>query len=227
MAMERLRPPADLATEPVGVIGLGIMGGAFARNLLADGFRVLGNDISEPALAAFTRNGGTPARTPAQVAGAASVVITSLPTGAALETIVEGLGGLRDAGRPGLVVVETSTLSLEDKESARHVLSQSGGVLLDCPVSGTGAQAASRDMVFLASGDSAAISRVQPVLARLGRRVYEVGAFGDGSRLKYVANLLVAIHNVASAEAFVLADKAGLDTRLVYDVRTASAASLR
>ena len=225
--MERLRPPPDLLTEPVGVVGLGIMGGAMGRNLLADGFRVLGHDVSEPALTALSQAGGTPLRTPAQVAGGAGVVITSLPTGTALEAVVGGLGGLRDAARPGLVVVETSTIALADKESARQVISETGGLLLDCPISGTGAQAASREIVFLASGDPTAIARVRPVLEQLGRRIHEVGPFGAGSRLKYAANLLVGIHNVATAEAFVLAEKAGLDAHLVHDVLADSAAASR
>jgi putative dehydrogenase len=224
--MERLNP-ADSITQAIGVVGLGIMGGAMAGNLLADGLTVFGHDVSDEAVSAFAAAGGTPVATPAAAARAASIVIMSLPTGAALATVVAGTGGLSEAATPDNVVIETSTLALADKEFARVRLAATGTTMLDCPISGTGAQAPSRDLVFLASGDSAAISRVRPVLARLGRTVHEVGPFGAGSRLKFVANLLVGIHNVATAEAFVLAEKAGLDMELVYDILADSAATSR
>ncbi len=214
-------------TESVGVVGLGIMGGAMARNLLADGVTVFGHDVADSAISAFVAAGGSHLPTPAAVADAAPIVITSLPSGAALAEVVGGRGGISETARPGLIVIETSTLGLADKEAARDVLSELGAEMLDCPISGTGAQAPSRDIVVLASGNAAAIAQARPVLERLGRRVHEIGPFGAGSRLKYIANLLVGIHNVAAAEAFVLAEKAGLDSQLVYDVIADSAATSR
>jgi 3-hydroxyisobutyrate dehydrogenase-like beta-hydroxyacid dehydrogenase len=99
--------------------------------------------------------------------------------------------------------------------------------MIDCPVSGTGAQAKARDLVFYASGDSKAIARLKPMFEDFGRRVYDVGAFGNGSKMKYVANLLVAINNVASAEAMVLGMKAGLPPQLIFDLITAGAGNSR
>ena len=95
--------------------------------------------------------------------------------------------------------------------------------MLDCPVSGTGAQAKNRDLVFYASGDTKGIIELRQD-PDFGRHVYNVGAFGNGSRMKYVANLLVAINNVASAEAMVLGMKAGLDPRMIVDLITAAPA---
>lgn len=213
--------------SPVGVIGLGIMGRAMARNLLADGVEVVGYDEAEQASAEFVSAGGTRLASPIEVGRAANVVLVSLPSSAALDSVVRGEFGLVAAAGPGLVVVETSTLSLADKEAARAVLATKGSVLLDCPISGTGAQAATRDLVFLASGDADSLALVRPILERLGRAVKEVGPFGAGSKVKYVANLLVAIHNVATAEAMVLATKAGLDPGLVFDALYDSAATSR
>ena len=107
------------------------------------------------------------------------------------------------------------------------MLAKAGHIMLDCPVSGTGAQAVARDLVFYASGDARAIRRLQPMFAVLGRRVYNVGAFGNGSKIKYVANLLVAIHNVASAEAMVLGMKAGLPPQLIFDLVQGGAGNSR
>jgi 3-hydroxyisobutyrate dehydrogenase-like beta-hydroxyacid dehydrogenase len=126
-----------------------------------------------------------------------------------------------------LVVIEASTLPLLDKEAARAALAEKGAVMIDCPISGTGTQAAARDLVFLASGDADSVAAARPLLERLGRTVKEVGPFGAGSKVKYVANLLVSIYNVATAEAMVLAATAGLDPAMVFDVLYDSAATSR
>jgi 3-hydroxyisobutyrate dehydrogenase-like beta-hydroxyacid dehydrogenase len=122
------------------------------------------------------------------------------------------------ARREGLVVIETSTLPLETKQAARAVLARAGATLLDCPLSGTGAQARAKDLVVYASGPRAAYDACKEVFRGFARAHYYVGGFGAGSKMKYVANLLVAIHNVAAAEAFTLARKAGLDPGLVLKV---------
>jgi len=99
--------------------------------------------------------------------------------------------------------------------------------MLDCPVSGTGAQAAVKDIVIYASGDAKAIARTTRMFSDFSRASYNVGVFGNGSRMKYVANLLVTIHNVASAEAMVLGIKSGLDPQMVYDLIRAGVGSSR
>jgi L-threonate 2-dehydrogenase len=213
-------------TSPIGVIGLGIMGGAMARNLLADGIEVVGYDPAEEAAAEFGAAGGKLASSALEVGRAADLVLVSVPSSAALRSVVREQG-LEDASRPGLVVIEASTLPLIDKEDARATLAVNGGVVLDCPISGTGAQAANRDLVFLASGEATALAIARPLMDRLGRVVKEVGPFGAGSKVKYVANLLVSIYNVATAEAMVLASMAGLDPAMVFEVLYDSAATSR
>jgi len=131
---------------------------------------------------------------------------------------VNGADGLIAAGASDLVVIETSTLTIEDKQRAHDALAGAGATMLDCPLSGTGAQAITKDLLVYASGDRAAFERCVPVLDGFARGTYYVGDFGSGSKMKYVANLLVAIHNVASAEAMVLGMKAGLDPQVIYDV---------
>jgi len=125
------------------------------------------------------------------------------------------------------LLVEMSTFKISDKEKAAAVLRRAGHQMIDCPVSGTGGQAKNRDLVFYASGDSKLIVKIRPLLSAFGRGVFNVGPFGNGSRMKYVANLLVAINNVASAEAMVLGMKAGLDPRMIVDLITAGAGNSR
>jgi len=125
------------------------------------------------------------------------------------------------------VVVETSTLPIEVKTAARDVLAKRGVTLLDCPLSGTGAQARAKDLLIYVSGERAAYTKIAPVLPGFTSAAYYVGPFGDGSRMKFVANLLVAIHNVAAAEAMVLGMKAGLDPAMILKVVAGGAGGSR
>jgi 3-hydroxyisobutyrate dehydrogenase-like beta-hydroxyacid dehydrogenase len=213
-------PRASRAPQATaGVIGLGIMGSAMAANLVKSGFRVVGYDVVPAARERLRRAGGTPVETCQDVAREAGIIISSLPSSHALLDIAGALGTDRTRRRQRrLIVIETSTLPIAVKEEARALLAKSGAVLLDCPLSGTGAQARSKDLAVYASGDRAACRRVGPVLEGFSRAHYYVGPFGAGSKMKFAANLLVAIHNVAAAEAMVLAMKAGLDPALTLEV---------
>jgi putative dehydrogenase len=199
----------------VGVIGLGIMGSAMSANLVKAGFEVIGFDIEPGARAVLRKAGGLPVPSAAEVAKAADIIVTSLPSSAALSQTAETLAR---SARRGTIVAETSTLPIEDKEAARNRLQGGGVVMMDCPLSGTGAQARKKDLLVYASGDKPAYERCSGVFDGFSRGHYYVGPFGDGSKLKFVANLLVAIHNVAAAEAFALAIKAGIDPALMYKV---------
>ena len=208
----------------VGVIGLGIMGGAFAHNLIAAGWRVIGYDIAPARRRAMAKRGVHIAESAEDVARQARTVISSLPKPSAL---VETALAIAEAGLPRRVIVEMSTFALDDKAKAEALLRKAGHVTLDCPVSGTGAQALVKDVVVYASGDSREIRKLRGLFSDFTRAVHDVGAFGNGSRMKYVANLLVAIHNVASAEAMVLGMKAGLPPKLIFDLIKTGAGNSR
>jgi L-threonate 2-dehydrogenase len=199
----------------VGIVGLGIMGGAFAENLVRAGWRVIGYDLSPARRRAMARAGVEIAADAVDVARKARTIITSLPKPAALKATATAIA---KGKLPHRVIVEASTFTLEDKSAAEAVLRKAGHLMLDCPMSGTGAQAKVGDLVVYASGSPAEIKRLRPLFTGFTRAVHDVGAFGNGSRMKYVANLLVAIHNVASAEAMVLGMKAGLPPQLIFDL---------
>ena len=213
--------------KTVGIVGLGRMGSAMAGNLIEAGFEVVGRDTDEARADALAAMGGKVAESPCAVAEAADCVMTSLPSVAAFEAVTAGADGLAAANKPGLVAFDTSTLPIAVKEAGRKALAEAGGVLLDTPLSGTGAQAMTRDLVVYASGDTAAIASLTDVFEGFSRAHYDLGAFGNGSRMKFVANLLVAIHNVATGEAFALGLKAGLDPETIYEVISNSAATSR
>src|SRR5277367_205731 len=212
----------------VGIIGLGIMGGAFAQNLTASGWHVIGYDVAADRRRALAKAGVEIAADAVDVARKSRIVLTSLPKPQALAETAAAIAKSRDLAKlPRRVIVEMSTFTLEDKTRAGAVLRKAGHVMLDCPVSGTGAQAKVKDLVVYASGDAAEVKKLRPVFADFTRAVHNVGEFGNGSRMKYVANLLVAIHNVASAEAMVLGMKAGLPPQLIYDLVNAGVGTSR
>ncbi len=220
-------PRSRRSRGTVGQVGLGIMGGAFARHLLAAGFDVVGYDIAPAASKALLRAGGQAARSAAEVAARSRIVITSLPSPAAMEAAYFGKQGIAAGARPGTVVIEASTMTLELKEAIHRRLARGKVTLLDCPISGTGAQAAAKDIAVYASGDRRAFNRCRRVFDGFARSTYYCGEFGVGSKLKFVANLLVTIHNLSTAEAMVMGEKAGVDLELLYRVISDGAGASR
>ena len=202
----------------VGVIGLGAMGSAMSANLVKAGVEVRGYDVVAGKRAALKRAGGKPVASIGKLS--AGIIITSLPSAAALHAVSDLL-------QKKCVVVETSTLPIEDKEKARATLKRKGITLLDCPLSGTGAQAKTKDLVVFASGEKSGFEKAKAIFPGFARSHFYLGAFGNGSRMKFVANLLVAIHNVSAAEAFVLGMKAGLPAKTIFEVIENSAGTSR
>jgi 3-hydroxyisobutyrate dehydrogenase-like beta-hydroxyacid dehydrogenase len=191
------------------------MGSGMAGNLIAAGHEVHGFAISGARMDAFTEAGGVAAGSAAEVAKRADVVVFSL---ASVEALVQVTTEIAAAGRSDLVCIETGTLPMEAKLAARDRLQDAGIVLLDSPLSGTGFQAADATLVIFASGPVDVFERARFVFDAIGRKTYHVGDFGNGSVMKYIANLLVAIHNISTAEAHALGYAAGMDPAMVQEV---------
>ena len=202
-------------TDRIGVVGLGVMGSAMASNLLAAGHDVLGFDLDPGKVAAFAEGGGTAADSTGSLAAGADLVVLSLPTISALADVADEIAA---NARDGLTCLEAGTFPLEAKLAARQVLSAAGVDLLDTPLSGTGLQAADATLVVFASGSRDGYDRARPVFDAIGRSTHYLGEFGNGSKMKYIANLLVAVHGLAAAEAHALGIAAGLDPALVQEV---------
>jgi 3-hydroxyisobutyrate dehydrogenase-like beta-hydroxyacid dehydrogenase len=213
---------AKLMTNVIAVVGLGIMGGNMATNLLKKGFDVRGYDLNEAARDRFASGGGHATTSVQSATQDVPLVLTSLPSATALHSVADELRG---EAADGQIVIDVSTLSLAEKELARTRLAEKGISMIDCPVSGTASHAASGDLTVFASGDASALVRAKPALDAIARRVILAGEFGSGSKIKFIANHLVTIHNAATAEALTLARKAGLDVQLVFDALKDSAAA--
>lgn len=211
--------------ERVAVIGLGTMGACFARHLAEAGYVVHGYDPDQSRRALCQGFGVTTFAEPMDAIATAEVVLSSLPSVDALLATVAVLERWKPAESTPPALIESSTLDLKGKELARQRLHRYGMVMLDCPVSGTGAQAARRDIIVYASGEARTLARLSELMQVFSRKVLDLGHFGNGTRMKLIANLLVAVHNVASAEALALAARAGIDPQLVYDSITAGGAA--
>ncbi len=209
--------------DRVGVIGLGKMGLPIAVNLMARGFHVTGYRRSgSPELAAA---GGTVAASAADVAASTDVLLSIVPTAEDVEEIIAGPGGTLAARNPGMIHIEMSTIDVDRKARLRDAVNASGGDLLDCPITGSPEMVAPRLATTFASGRPASVAAVSAVLDAISGPWVYTGAFGAGARMKYIANLLLAVHTVAAAEAMALARRSGLDLELVQRTLDNSIAS--
>lgn len=199
------------------------MGSAYAQNLSKAGVEIIGCEIDDAKVEALSDVPLTRAASPADVVGKVDRVITSLPNAAAFTKVMEEIGA---AGR-SVVVADTCTLTVAQKQVGKELLAKAGAALLDCPVGGTGAQAAKGDLVIFGSGDEPAFDRIRPIFEKMARVVHYLGDFGAGSVMKFIHNLLVAIHNCSAGEAFALGMKAGIDPQVIYDVISTSAGTSR
>ena len=211
--------------QKVGVIGLGNMGGAMGANLIKNGFQnVVGFDPAPQCQKNFAAAGGQVLDSVAAVGACCDVIILSLPSVAALE---ENLDLLIPVARDGTILLETSTFPVMEKIRLNKKLDNTGITMLDAPLSGTGAQAKVGDLAVFVSGDEEAARKVTDVVDGFSRKQYYLGEFGNGMKMKCVANLMVAIHNQSGAEGMLLGTRYGLPAQLVYDVIADSAGASR
>jgi putative dehydrogenase len=209
--------------ERVGVIGLGKMGLPIAQNLMERGFGVIGYRRSgSPEL---TAAGGIVAGSAAEVAAGADVLLSIVPDAAAVAEVITGPEGTLTQLRPGTIHLEMSTIDVPAKAQLRDLVQARGGDLLDCPISGSPGMVAPRLATTFASGEPDSVEAVSKVLDAISGPWVYTGAFGTGAQLKYIANLLLAVHTVAAAEAIALARRSGLDLDLVQKTLDTSIAS--
>lgn len=201
--------------ERIGVVGIGVMGSAMSGHLLQAGYEVHGFDVIPEKVEDFVELGGVAESSGAAVAAASDIVLLSLPTVQSLDDAAADVAG---GAHDNLIVVEMGVFPMDAKERARSRLADVGVELMDVPVSGTGLQAADATLVVFASGSEEAFQRTAPIFDVIGRSTHFLGEFGNGSVMKYIANLLVAVHNLAAAEAHTLGIAAGMDPALVQKV---------
>lgn len=211
-------------TGRVAVIGLGSMGLGMAQSLVRAGFSVSGYDISAAALERLADAGGQAAATPAKAATDADVIVTVVVNAAQTLDVLFGRDGAAAAAKEGAVVVSSATMAPADAETLATRLGEAGLFLLDAPISGGAARAATGELTVMASGPSEAFEKAAGVLDAVAAKVHRLGdRAGIGASVKMVNQLLAGVHIAAACEAITLASKLGLDLETVYEVITGSA----
>jgi 3-hydroxyisobutyrate dehydrogenase-like beta-hydroxyacid dehydrogenase len=211
----------------VGLVGLGLLGGAVAARLRGAGHAVIGHDVVPACVERLLALGGAAAKSAAEVAARAEVVCTLLPSLGAVEEAILGADGVLAGARPGLAVCQMSTISPALTERLARETAARGFVFLDCPVSGTSGMVAAGHGVIFVGGERSAYERWRPLLESILPSAVHVGAAGHAMLLKLVANLLVALNSASAAEALALAQRGGLDPQMVLEVLKTGAATSR
>jgi 3-hydroxyisobutyrate dehydrogenase len=206
----------------VGFIGLGNMGMPMAQNLLKDGYEVTGFDLNADATQLLAANGGTSANSVVDACKAAEVVITMLPAGEQVRDVYLGAGGVLASAAPGTLLIDSSTIDVQTARDVAQAAQDSGLAMVDAPVSGgvTGAEAAT--LTFMVGGSDDAFERARPVLEKMGKTIVHAGGPGNGQAAKICNNMILGASMIVVCEAFLLAEKLGLDAQKLFDISSKS-----
>ena len=207
----------------IGLIGLGAMGGAYAKHLLKNNFKCFGIDLDKNNILKFIQLGGQEI-TYDELFNKVDIVLTSLPSLIAYKDVLNNLKRL-GKNNSKKIILDMNTISIDDKNMFKNEINGLNIDMLDSPVSGTGAQAWEADLTVFASGSKELIDKCMNIFKAFSKEVIDVGSFGNGMKFKILANLLVTIHNTAAAEALRLGELAGLDQDMIYKVLGNSAAT--
>src|ERR1700746_971754 len=215
--------PATAKTR-IAVIGLGSMGWGMGTSLRRAGFEVTGCDVSVDAVSRFVSEGGKGARTPAEAASGADIVVSVVINASQTETILFGQHGAAETLAKDAVFISSATMDPDVARRLAQQLEATGRLYLDAPISGGAQRAAQGELTILASGSPTAYAKARPALDAMAAKLYELGdAPGQGAAFKMINQLLAGVHIAAASEAITFAAKQGLDLKKVYEVITASA----
>jgi 3-hydroxyisobutyrate dehydrogenase len=206
----------------IGFIGLGNMGGPMARNLLKAGHTIQAFDLARGNLDAVVAAGARGAKSAAEAARGAEIVITMLPAGEHVRSVYTGDGGVIGSADKGALFIDSSTIDVDSARAVAAAASKAGFAMLDAPVSGgvTGAEAAT--LTFMVGGPDDAFQRGLPVLQAMGKNIVHAGAAGNGQAAKICNNMILGVAMIAVSEGFLLAEKLGLDAQKLFDISSKS-----
>jgi len=206
----------------VGFIGLGNMGLPMAQNLVKAGETVIGYDLSEFAAERLATGGGTRAASIADACRDVDVVITMLPAGKHVKEVYLAPEGVLAAVAPGALVIDSSTIDVETAREVAHAAIDKDIAMVDAPVSGGVAGAQAATLTFMVGGPAAAFARARPLLEKMGKTIVHAGAAGNGQAAKICNNMILGASMIVVCEAFLLAEKLGLDAQKLFDISSKS-----
>ncbi|GAB4145925.1 MAG: 3-hydroxyisobutyrate dehydrogenase [Sphingomonadales bacterium] len=202
----------------IGFIGLGNMGGPMALNLVKAGHRVQAFDLSKEALARAQDGGAAPAADMAAAVEGADVVVTMLPAGKHVKLAYLDSAGILAKAKPGALLIDCSTIDVDTAREVAAAAQKQGCHMVDAPVSGGTAGAAGGTLTFMVGGACEAFQRAKPILAQMGKNIFHAGDAGAGQAAKICNNMMLGIQMLSVCEAFVLAEKLGLDAQKLFDI---------
>ena len=210
--------------KTIGSIGLGAMGGSYAKFLIEDNYTVYGVDPDTQNAEIFTSLGGLLLNNIRDLVDKCNVIILSVPTVPIFKKVINEIE-INGRSNESKILIDMNTISLDDKKKTKKKLEKLNISMVDAPVSGTGAQAKVKDIVVMSSGDKAIVDKCDDIFRSFSKQNIYVGDFGNGIKFKILANLLVTVHNTVTAEALLLGQKAGLEEKMIYQVLNAGAAT--
>jgi 3-hydroxyisobutyrate dehydrogenase len=206
----------------IGFLGLGNMGLPMAQNLLRAGHAVAGYDVVQAAVGRLSADGGAAATSMAQVCAGAEVVITMLPAGEHVRAAYVDAGGVLASVAPGTLLIDSSTIDVATARTVAAAAQARGLDMIDAPVSGGVGGAQGATLTFMVGGSDAAFTRAKPLLERMGKTIVHAGGSGNGQAAKICNNMILGVSMIAVSEAFVLAEKLGLDAQKLFDISSKS-----
>ena len=210
--------------KTIGSIGLGAMGGSYAKFLIEDNYTVYGVDPDTQNAEIFISLGGVLLNNISELVDKCNVIILSLPTVPIFKDIINEIE-VNGKSNETKILIDMNTVSLDDKIETKNKLEKLNINMVDAPVSGTGAQAKVKDIIVMSSGDKIIVNECDEIFRSFSKQNIYVGDFGNGIKFKILANLLVTVHNTVTAEALLLGQKVGLEEKMIYEVLNAGAAT--
>ncbi len=206
----------------IGFIGLGNMGLPMAQNLIKAGHQVEGVDVNPASVDKLKAAGGTSVETPKIAAARADVVITMLPSGKEVRTVYLGAGGIIANANAGTLLIDCSTIDVDTARAVAGEADKKGLLMLDAPVSGGVGGATAASLTFMVGGSAQAFTRAESILQKMGKTIVHAGGAGNGQAAKICNNMILGVSMIAVSEAFVLAEKLGLDHQKLFDISSKS-----
>jgi 3-hydroxyisobutyrate dehydrogenase len=206
----------------IGFVGLGNMGLPMAQNLIKAGHQVEGVDLNPASLEKLKAAGGTVVEFAKVAAARADVVITMLPTGKHVREVYMGTGGIFESANPGTLLIDCSTIDVETAREVAAAAEARGLMMIDAPVSGGVVGATAGTLTFMVGGSTQAFTRAQSILDKMGKNIVHAGGAGNGQAAKICNNMILGVSMIAVSEAFVLAEKLGLDHQKLFDISSKS-----
>jgi 3-hydroxyisobutyrate dehydrogenase len=206
----------------IGFIGLGNMGLPMAANLVKAGHSVTGFDVVAPLAGKLAGLGGAVAETIAAACSGADAIVTMLPAGAHVREVYGAPGGVIEQAAAGALLIDSSTIDVTAAREVAVLAAGKGLAMVDAPVSGGVGGAQAGTLTFMVGGTDDAFARARPVLETMGRTIVHAGGSGNGQAAKICNNMILGVSMIAVSEAFLLAEKLGLDAQRLFDIASKS-----